>query len=198
MAERPNNADFPCGRQRSPVAWGLGAWFTGTCALTSKLVALLLCLLITGTAGARHPLEPVDTSSPRATLESFLAVTEEVARRYFAYGDSPNPATMAALVQMRGRVSRLLDLSQVPPAARGEVSVEAFLLLWEVIARLELPDLKEIPDVSVDKAGDEEGEQPRLWRIPPHRDHYCPGRGGAPCRRVAVQRGHGSTGTELL
>ena len=42
-----------------------------------RLPGLLLILFIAGIAGAGHPLEPLDTSSPRATLESFLVVTDE-------------------------------------------------------------------------------------------------------------------------
>lgn len=125
-------------------------------------MAALLFLLIAGPAGARHPLEPLDTSSPRATFKSFLAVTEESARRYNEYRDSPSAATMSALFQMRDRYRRLLDLSQVPPAAREEEGVETFRLLWAVIARLTLPELNEIPGA----AADEESEPPTLWRIP--------------------------------
>jgi len=125
-------------------------------------MVVLLFLLIAGPAGARHPLEPLDTSSPRATFESFLTVIEESTERYYGYRDSPSPATMAALYQMRDRFRRLLDLSEVPPAAREEEGVETFRLLWAVIARLDLPELDEIPDA----ATDEEGEPPALWRLP--------------------------------
>jgi MscS family membrane protein len=126
------------------------------------LLVLLLSLMISGTAGAQHPLEPVDTSSPRATMKSFLAVTEEASRRYNAYRDSPSAATMNALFQMHPKFRRLLDLSEVPPAAREEESVETFRLLWAIIARLSLPELSDIPDAAVD----EEGEALSHWRIP--------------------------------
>jgi len=130
--------------------------------ITRGLAAMLLFLLIAGPAGARHPLEPLDTSSPRATFESFLAIAEEFTHRYTEYRDSPNPATMAALFQLRARYMRLLDLSEVPPAAREEEGVETFGLLWGVIARLDLPELDEIPDA----ATDEESEPHALWRLP--------------------------------
>ena len=139
------------------------------------LVALLL-LLIAGTAGARHPLEPADTSSPRATIESFLALTEETGRRYLQYRESPSPATMDALYQMRDSFDDVLDLSLVPPAAREEVAAETFVLLWEIISRLDLPDLEEIPGASADTEGEVKGkgetegdgkaEKPTRWQIP--------------------------------
>ena len=127
-----------------------------------KMLILLMSLLIAGQAGARHPLEPLDTSSPRATFESFLTVIEESTERYYAYRDLPSPATMAALLQMHDRFNRLLDLSEVPPAAREEVGVETFRLLWGIFARLDLPALDEIPD----EIADEESEPLALWRIP--------------------------------
>lgn len=131
------------------------------------LIALLLAL-IAGTAGAMHPLEPADTSSPRATIESFLALTEEVGRRYLEYQESPSPAKQDMLFEMRDSYSEVLDLSQVPPAARGEVAVETFLLLWEIIARLELPDLDEIPDApaETEEEGGEKAEELIHWQIP--------------------------------
>ena len=126
------------------------------------LLVLLMSFMIAGPAGARHPLEPLDTSSPRATFESFLAVIEETTERFYDYRDSPSQATMAALFQMRDRFKRLLDLSEVPPAAREEVGVETIRLLWGVIARLDLPALDEIPDA----VADEESKPLARWRMP--------------------------------
>jgi len=134
--------------------------------LTGRLVVALVFFLIAGTASALHPLEPLDTSSSRATMASFLALTEETTRHYTEYRDSPSAAAQDALWQSGARASRLLELSQVPPAARQEVGFETFLLLWEVIARLELPDLTEIPDASAYREGDETAQRAARWRIP--------------------------------
>lgn len=127
-----------------------------------RLAGLLLLLVIASTAGAGHPLEPIDTSSPRATFQSFLGVTEEAARLYTEYRDAPSPATQNAFLQIEDKATRLLDLSQVPPAVWSEAGFSTFLLLWEVTARIELPGLDEIPET----AGDEVGESPRSWRLP--------------------------------
>ena len=61
--------------------------------MIEKLIAALLLVVVASTAGARQPLEPVDTSSPRATVQSFLTLTEEAAGIYNAYRDTPNPET---------------------------------------------------------------------------------------------------------
>ena len=115
---------------------------------------------------ARHPLEPVDTSSPRATIASFLALTEETARRYLEFRDAPSLSTQNALMQLTEKVERLFDLSQEPPATRRKVADDTFFLLWDVMARLEVPDFAEIPGASAAQVGDEAVELPTSWRIP--------------------------------
>jgi MscS family membrane protein len=130
------------------------------------LVVATLCVLFAGVASAGHSLEPVETSSPRATVMSFLALTEEAARRYTEYRDSPSPETQDTLWQLTYRTERLFDLSQVAPAARHKVVDKTFYLLWEVIARVELPDLAEIPGGSTGDADGEGAALPSRWRVP--------------------------------
>ena len=131
-----------------------------------RLLGLLLLLFIAGIAGAGHPLEPLDTSSPRATLESFLAVTDEAANRFAEYRDAPSPTTQAALLKSLVRGWRLLDLSQVPPASRQQIADDSFVLLWDVIARLQLPEPGAIPDETAFMEDDDKVTQPAEWRIP--------------------------------
>ena len=127
---------------------------------------MILLLLVAGIAAARYPLESADTSSPRATMESFLALTDEAARRLIEYRESSSPASQRALSQSLAKGWRLLDLSQVPEAARYEVADNTFVLLWDVIARLELPDLEEVPDaIAVMESGDK-AKGPANWQIP--------------------------------
>ena len=79
-----------------PVA-GISILIMHRASANSRLVVALLLLLLSGTAGARHPMEPLDTSSPRTTFGSFLALTEEAAARLSEYCHSPSPATQDAL-----------------------------------------------------------------------------------------------------
>ena len=133
--------------------------------LSHLFIALLLCLTA-GTATARHPLEPMDTSSPRATIESFYTLTDLTSAFYFDFRDSPSPATQAALWQTSEQAGRLFDLSKVPPAVQRKVADESFYLLWEVIARLEMPDLDSIPDAKADAMSDGETDKKIRWFIP--------------------------------
>lgn len=40
------------------------------------------------------------------------------------------------------------------------------MLLWEILGRVDLPDLAQIPDATAFKTSDHENEQPQHWRIP--------------------------------
>ena len=77
--------------------------------MVGRLVALLVVIMFVGGADARYPLRPVDTSSPRATMESFLTLTDEAARRLVEYRNAPSPATQRALSQSLVKGWRLLD-----------------------------------------------------------------------------------------
>ena len=145
------------------------AMTTGLCSnllMPGRFIAFLVMVMLVGGANARPPLEPVDTSSPRATMESFLTLTDQAAQRLVEYRNTPSPATQRALSQSLAKGWRLLDLSQVPAASREGVADETFVLLWDVLARLELPDPGEIPDSSAFMDEDEEGKRPADWQIP--------------------------------
>ncbi len=138
----------------------------GPGSFTFGLVAVLLLLLTAATAVAENPLQPIDTSSPRATMQSFLALTEETADRYQAYRDSPSRATQRALEQIDNKVERLFDLSNIAPANRVQVAGDTFYLLWDVIARFRLPNLADIPGSSAEQAAPDAPEPLTRWRIP--------------------------------
>lgn len=134
--------------------------------LVRRSILPLVFLLISGVARAENPLEPVDTSSPRATIESVFALTDEVAKRYEAYRDAPSPTTQRAVVRATGKALNLFDLSAVPPATRRTVARDTFLLLAEILAHLELPPLDEIPGAPANAARIEAAKLPKSWRIP--------------------------------
>ncbi len=126
----------------------------------------LLFLLISGSADARHPLEPADTSSPQATMESFLALTDEASQRLVIFHDAPSSASQKALEQALVNVSHLLDLSQIPPAARNKLGMSTTVLLWDVMARLDLPLPEDIPDASAVMESDDKAKDSAQWQVP--------------------------------
>lgn len=135
-------------------------------AIARRVVAGILLLLVVDAATAWQSLEPVDTSSPRATMESFLRLTEETSRRSLEYRDSPGPATQGRLFRIGDRAAGLFDLRQVGPALHREVAADTFTLLWEVMARTGFPDLEQIPGGDGRVAGDEQEPLPTRWRVP--------------------------------
>ena len=121
------------------------------------LVGIALSTSIVVAAGKDHPLEPADTSSPRATLRSFLTSVHEV---YLLSQEKGRAAeTRDKRTDLRRKALSCLDLSEVPPAVRQSVAKEKGILLKEVLDRLELPHESEWPDLDSD---------PELtkWRIP--------------------------------
>ena len=117
----------------------------------------LFCLLLAGRALAdeptlNHPLEPAVTTSPKATLKSFLESFHEayevVQQRGEQRGVGLRRGVLSAAEQKsyRRRVFSCLDLSQVAPALRPSRSLEAAAYLKEVLDRIELPPESEWPD----------------------------------------------------
>ena len=72
----------------------------------------------------RYPLEPPDTSSPRATLKSFIETTDKAYLKQLEL--SPRDETA---VNLLSRAARCLDLSKVAPRLSEEVGLESALLL---------------------------------------------------------------------
>ncbi len=110
-------------------------------------------------ASELKPLAPVDTSSPRATLSSFLSNVEEGYRPFYEYRNETHASELA-----RNRAQRTLDTSGLAPALADRTAGEATVLLKEILDRIPLPPESEIPDA---EAMRELGEDtPRVWRIP--------------------------------
>ena len=110
----------------------------------------------------RHPSlhcfrwSPPDTSSPRATLESFMRYSQ------MYYQALRNPDTgEVALRESRERAEECFDLSKIAPSIRAEVALESVLRLREILDRIPLPDLEDIPDAEAVA-----GDKITSWRIP--------------------------------
>jgi MscS family membrane protein len=105
--------------------------------------------------GSPFPLEPPDTSSPRATIESFLFNNMKGAS---ALRNGENAET---IISWFARARGCLDLSEVSRERTRVAGTEAGLLIYEVLSRVGLPDLAEIP-------GEMEAEKRDLqaWTVP--------------------------------
>jgi len=128
---------------------------------------------------ARNPLKPPDTSSPRATLQSFLENMNRAYRVLMAAHDknkkSPGLFTSQSVRDMARRADELfergvysLNLSGVPKALKEELGDEKALELKEILDRIGLPPFDLIPDAEAIEKEREQEKKTELvrWRIP--------------------------------
>lgn len=130
-----------------------------------SLVAALLFVMLSSMAAAaqeRGPLAPLDTSSPRATLQSFLEETRALEALYTDYRSAKSTRKAQALLAQLDRLRRLFDLSAVPPALRIKVSGASITALMDILARLPAIDLETVPGGPEFNPPD----GPEFWTIP--------------------------------
>ena len=108
-------------------------------------------------ADEENPLRPIDTSSPRATLQGFLEFMNKgfgagvgLVDSYLASSNPYlTPEQMAAIhdaMHLQESAQRSLDLSELPPATVHESSRRLAIQLKEVLDRIALPPVESIPD----------------------------------------------------
>jgi MscS family membrane protein len=132
-----------------------------------KIVLPLLFALVFPVFGSEeeHPLLPADTSSPRATLNSFMENCETAYRLLKEKGrvvDS-NQTRMAAEEAVRN-IKHCMNLEEIADFRRDDMAKEAAVSLKEVLDRIELPKERNIPDRK-DMMG-EDGQLKDHWTIP--------------------------------
>lgn len=131
-------------------------------------LALLLALSVAGTAGAQegpdlsNPLDPLDTSSPSATFQSFLQESRRLEAQYLDYAAHKTREKELALAATVLRARRLFDLAPLPPAIRDKVASAAITYLVDILARLPEVPADEIPGAP----GRDWGKLPEKWDIP--------------------------------
>ena len=130
------------------------------------IVLLLKAFLFSpvyATTLSEYPLEPADTTSPRATLKTFIDNTNAAYHMYVEEGYSfENRVRLDAVTT---RAMRCLDLSKLPPTRAFSRGREAAALIKEIMDRLTLPPYSSIPDFEEMKALEASGF-PQRWRVP--------------------------------
>ena len=123
-----------------------------------RLAALVLVLMSASVAMGLNifPLEPPDTSSPRATLESFFYYSNAFTKSMRTPGEKSEESQEALK-----KAIQCFDLSAIPPRTADDVGLEAMLQLREILDRIPLPDSIDIPD-----ANDVKRLNVVKWRIP--------------------------------
>jgi len=118
------------------------------------LLLLWICVSTVGAAQPVHPLAPPDTSSPRATLNTFL---NEMNQAVATFKAGHKDQTVVSLE----RANRCLNLSKEPSAIRSIMGFYTALYLKETLDRIEIPPPDQIPDAKAVEA-----DKLTSWRLP--------------------------------
>src|SRR3954453_13879393 len=140
--------------------------------VAAVLISLLFWCPSTTRASDLKPLSVADMSSPRATLQSFLETSDDILVRWAALLKSlrdsgrlfPTPEereTMRGILQIAPKAIRALNVSQIPPVLRDTISAERALQLRDILDRIALPALADVPDQTAMA-----GRTPKRWRLP--------------------------------
>lgn len=148
------------------------------------LFVLFACSMVGPDSAAAQQggqIKAADTSSPRATLRSFIDVSNEIHQIVLA--EKCLDRTTPEHAELAARILDCIDMSQLPAFAGEERAGEAAVCLKETLDRIELPLWEDIPGTQeIEKAGG--FEKLSHWRIPgsritiarveegPHRHEY--------------------------
>ena len=130
-----------------------------------RILALAL-VLFAGAASAQslgdpHPLEPLEMSSPRAAIRSFIEGGFEAERLYLDYKEDKTLDGAKALFAAMRRLDNAFDLTATPPALQREVGSESSVFLIDILLRLPRIDPAEIPGGDVASS-----DLPASWTVP--------------------------------
>jgi len=157
----------------------MAAWrrLAATPVRVAVLSALAMCLALAPAAAAAdlEPLALPDTSSPRATLRTFLtnaARAAELARQgaadIFANPGFIQTSGMEETARTATAAARdaaeTLDFSHIPPALLARTKLESVLMLHEILRRVPVPADADVPDAAM--MDRREGVGRTVWLIP--------------------------------
>jgi MscS family membrane protein len=143
-----------------------------SCLRIALLIGLYFSLATTAKAADVYPLRPVDTASPRETLQDFVVTMDgiyrgmkEVLQEYAASGRlylTPDERRrQVEILSAAAKAIRVLDLSDIPPVLQQTVAAERAIQLKEILDRIELPSFESVPDRNAAA-----GLPSKRWRLP--------------------------------
>jgi MscS family membrane protein len=136
------------------------------------LIGSILAFSNAANAAEVNPLRPVDTASPRETLQDFVVtvdgiylglknILQEYAASQRLYLTSDERRRQVETLSAAAKAIKVLDLSDIPPVVQQTVAAERAIQLKEILDRIELPAFDSIPD------GNAAASLPgKRWRLP--------------------------------
>jgi len=129
---------------------GMRTFSTARDRLRRHAILWVLFFGVTVTAAGQEsvqPLKPLDRSSPRAALKTFLDSGDKLGAFIGnEYLESPSRAGFHQAIVLSDIVLSGLDLSEIPLAARERTGRAAAVALYGVLNRIPLPAWEAIPD----------------------------------------------------
>jgi len=121
-------------------------------------------LELTAEEKAQHYLlEPANTTSPRDTLISFIKLTQRLYELIAT--EDYSPTDRMEVKHIFEQLEDYFDLRHVAPSFRGDYASASAIYLREIIDRVGLPPIEEIPDEKEMRDAVAEG-YPGHWQIP--------------------------------
>jgi len=138
----------------------------------AALLILLLGFSNVAISADLNPLHPADTSSPRATLQGFIEITDEiflgmrdVLSSYAAtdrlYFSAQERRRQIESLRKGFTAIRFMDISQILPVLKDTLAAEHALQLKEILDRIPLPAFTDVPDRQAMASA-----SPKRWRLP--------------------------------
>lgn len=132
-------------------------------------LAIPMILLLSATASQalrKGPLDPADTSSPRATLNSFIDGCNDIYARVRNEKEAGLKTARKSHRNNARRIFRCLDLSTEAGFLVEHTAGIAAVSLKETLDRIEIPPLDQIPGKEELEAAIVAGEPIKKWTIP--------------------------------
>jgi MscS family membrane protein len=101
-----------------------------------------------------HPLAPPDTSSPRATLKSYLDIMGDYAHLMRVDLHTKDRASEMRDQQLEDKAELCFDLSQIARERVDDIANDVLNMLIEILDRIDIPPFEEIPDAADARSGD--------------------------------------------
>lgn len=134
-------------------------------AFVTFFVVLVIAAVGASAQDTGHPLKPADRTSPQAALRTFLEAGDAIGTFLSEeYLRDPSRQRFQRMLTLAEEITRSLDLSHVPPAARQKMGRAAAMALYGTLNRIPLPATEAIPNGSLVNAAP--GTNSVRWRIP--------------------------------
>lgn len=125
------------------------------------VLVFLVSFSVKSWASDDHPLAPPDTSSPRATINSFLDIMRQSKTLLDQDPYLESRASIQRDEQLEEMTEYLFDFRETPVERVEDVANYIRPLMMEILDRIDLPGEEMIPDADMVK-----NENLRLWMIP--------------------------------